>query len=438
MGLVTAVRGGADGAPEEGGRSRKLPLLFLCHRIPYPPNKGDKIRSFHLLHHLSQHFDIHLGSFVDDPEDWPWAKELEKYCASVFLRPLYSRLATLRSFRGFLGGQALSIPYYRDQKMLEWAESVSEQYDLRHAIVYSSSMAQFLPAEGANFERKVIDFVDVDSDKWRQYASQKPWPLNWVYRREARCLLALEQALAKQFDAGLFVSSAEADLFHQLSPDTAHKIGFYNNGVNCDYFDPAFDADAPELNPYPEGSVPLVFTGAMDYWPNVDAVVWFVHSVLPELRRVNPEITFTIVGGSPARAVRRLASQAGVIVTGRVPDVRPYLKYAIAAVAPMRIARGVQNKVLEAMAMARPVLVSEKGLEGIAASDGDQVLLAESPDDYGRLISALMQGDYPLLGERARQCVLSGFSWQENLPEVVLLLGGESRVPRYARGYVDI
>ncbi|MCR9186189.1 MAG: TIGR03087 family PEP-CTERM/XrtA system glycosyltransferase [Halieaceae bacterium] len=438
MGMVTAGPSGADEAPKEVVHSQKLPLLFLCHRIPYPPNKGDKIRSFHLLHHLSQHFDIHLGSFVDDPEDWPWVAELEKYCASVFLRPLYSRLATLRSLWGFLGGQALSVPYYRDRKMLEWAESVTVQNDLRHAIVYSSSMAQFLPAQGANFERKVIDFVDVDSDKWRQYASQKPWPLNWVYHREARCLLALEQALAKQFDAGLFVSSAEADLFHQLSPDTAHKIGFYNNGVNCDYFDPAFDADAPELNPYPEGSVPLVFTGAMDYWPNVDAVVWFVHEVLPLLRGEYPQVTFTIVGGSPARAVRQLARQPGVAVTGRVPDVRPYLKYAIAAVAPMRIARGVQNKVLEAMAMARPVLVSEKGLEGIAASDGDQVLLAESSDDYGRLIGALLKGDYPHLGERARQCVLSGFSWQENLPEVVLLLGGESRLPRYARGYVDI
>ncbi len=415
------------------GDTPKPPLLFLCHRIPYPPNKGDKIRSFHLLHHLSQHFDIHLGSFVDDPDDWPWVPELEKYCASVFLRPLNARLATLRSALGFLSGEALSVPYYRDRQMRQWAERTTQQCGIEHAIVYSSSMAQFLPAQGAALKRKVIDFVDVDSDKWQQYAAQKPWPLSWVYRREARCLLALEQALADQFDAGLFVSSAEADLFHRLSPQTAHKIGFYNNGVNCDYFDPDFDEAGPRINPYAEGSIPLVFTGAMDYWPNVDAVVWFVESVLPELLRVNPKITFTIVGGSPVRSVRRLSQHPGVAVTGRVADVRPFLKYAVAAVAPMRIARGVQNKVLEAMAMACPVLVSDKGLEGIAATDREEVLLAETADDYQEIITALLNDEYPLIGERARQCVVKGFSWQQNLPEVVLLLANEKQMPCYAR-----
>lgn len=154
------------------GDTPKPPLLFLCHRIPYPPNKGDKIRSFHLLHHLSQHFDIHLGSFVDDPDDWPWVPELEKYCASVFLRPLNARLATLRSVLGFLTGEALSVPYYRDRQMRQWAERTTQQCGIEHAIVYSSSMAQFLPAQGAAFKRKVIDFVDVDSDKWQQYAAQ--------------------------------------------------------------------------------------------------------------------------------------------------------------------------------------------------------------------------------------------------------------------------
>jgi glycosyltransferase involved in cell wall biosynthesis len=176
-----------------------------------------------------------------------------------------------------------------------------------------------------------------------------------------------------------------------------------------------------------------VFTGAMDYWPNVDAVSWFVENVLPTLRRQHPHIVLTIVGGNPSSKVQRLAQHAGVTVTGRVPDVRPYLKHAIAAVAPMRIARGVQNKVLEAMAMARPVLVSAKGLEGIAAVDGEDVLLAETVEDYRCLIGRLVQGEYPQLGERARQCVKQGFSWEENLPEVVLLLGENFAVPRYAK-----
>ena len=170
----------------------KPPLLFLCHRIPYPPNKGDKIRSFHLLHHLSQHFDIYLGSFVDDPLDWPWAPEVEKFCKAVCLRPLNARLATVRSLRGLLSGQALSIPYYADAGLRKWVAQTVATHEIRHAIVYSSAMAQFLPAGGQGIRRKVIDFVDVDSDKWQQYAQQKPWPLSAVYRREARCLLALK------------------------------------------------------------------------------------------------------------------------------------------------------------------------------------------------------------------------------------------------------
>ncbi len=415
--------------------SAKPPLLFLCHRIPYPPNKGDKIRSFHLLHHLSQHFDIFLGSFVDDKDDWPWAPEVEKFCQAVCLRPLHTRLATLRSLRGLLSGQALSIPYYADAGLREWVAQVVAAHDIRHAMVYSSAMAQFLPVGERDFRRKVIDFVDVDSDKWQQYARQKPWPLSWVYQREARCLLALEQALAAQFDAGLFVSFAEADLFRRLAPATAHKIGFYNNGVNCAYFDPEFDRETPQPCPFPAQSLPLVFTGAMDYWPNVDAVVWFAREVFPALRRAHPALTFTIVGGNPARAVWRLAAVEGVTVTGRVADVRPYLKHALAAVAPMRVARGVQNKVLEAMAMARPVLVSHKGLEGIAAADGEEVLLADTPADYQRLLAEVLTGVHNSMGERARTRVLRGFSWEDNLPEVVSLLGDEDAVPRYAREY---
>jgi len=415
---------------------KKLPLLFLCHRIPYPPNKGDKIRSFHLLHHLSQHFDIYLASFVDDPQDWPWVPEVEKFCRATCLRPLRPWHATLRSLRGLLSGQALSVPYYADRPLQRWVAQIVAAHDIRHAIVYSSSMAQFLPAKGRNFQRKVIDFVDVDSDKWAQYATRKYPPMRWVYRREARCLLRLEQTLAQVFDAGLFVSSAEAALFHQLSPDTAHKVGFYNNGVNGNYFDPDFDRAAAMPNPFPDSSQPLVFTGAMDYWPNVDAVTWFVREVLPALRRSYPAMTLTIIGGNPARSVRQLAKEPGVTITGRVPDVRPYIKHALATVAPMRIARGVQNKVLEGMAMARPVLVSRKGLEGIDASHGAEILLAENVADYQRLVAEVLSGEHDELGVRARRCVLQDFNWDENLPEVVFLLGQNNAVPQYAKAHV--
>lgn len=412
----------------------KTPLLFLCHRIPYPPNKGDKIRSFHLLQHLSQHFAIYLAGFIDDAADWQWVPEVGKLCADVCLRPLVPWQATLRSATGLLTGQALSLPYYSDRVLARWVQTACAQHNIRHALVYSSVMAQFLPADGAAFSRTIIDFVDVDSDKWQQYARQKLWPMSWLYRREGRRLLDYERTIAARADAGLFVSSAEAQLFRQLSPATAHKTGFCNNGVDCIYFDPDCTDAAAQHNPFPAEALPLVFTGAMDYWPNIDAVVWFAGTVFPHVRQHFPRLEFYIVGGNPAPAVCRLAQLPGVTVTGRVPDVRPYLRHALAAVAPMRLARGVQNKVLEGMAMALPVLVSHKGLEGIDAQHGTHVIVAETAQEYAAAIGDILQGSCAEMGRQGRQLVQQAFNWSQSLPEVVALLQQPDALPRGARG----
>lgn len=280
------------------------------------------------------------------------------------------------------------------------------------------AMAQYVLAQPPGTMCRVVDFVDVDSDKWAQYAEQQPWPQSWLYRRESRKLLDYEMRLAREFDAGLFVSHSEAELFRQLSPATASKIGHYNNGVNTDYFSP----DPAYPNPFSSSSPTIVFTGAMDYWPNIDAVAWFSQEVLPELRKRFDDIAFCIVGSNPAEAVCRLGSLPGVEVTGRVEDVRPYLQHAVAVVAPMRIARGVQNKVLEAMAMGKPVLVSSKGLEGITAGHGDQVLIADELDDYLAQLQQILAGEHAAMGERARAYVSSSFNWDENLPAVVAML----------------
>tara|TARA_R110002110_G_scaffold91264_1_gene237387 strand:- start:44572 stop:45804 length:1233 start_codon:yes stop_codon:yes gene_type:complete len=396
----------------------KTPLLFLCHRIPYPPNKGDKIRSFHLLHHLSQYFDIYLGTFVDDPDDWPYADDVRKYCRDalfVDLKPLQAKLCSLT---GLLKRQALSVPYYSNRQMQTWVDSTVEANSIKHVIAYSSPMGQYVINSDWEYSRKVVDFVDVDSDKWQQYAQQKRWPLSWLYRREARRLLDYEKTLAAEFDAGLFVSSAEAALYRQLDPKSAAKIGFYNNGVNANYFSP----DESRESALPSGVPCVVFTGAMDYWPNIDAAVWFAEHVMPLLREQVPALEFYIVGSNPARAVRELAELPGVSVTGRVEDVRPYIQHAVAAVAPMRVARGVQNKVLEAMAMARPTLVTTKGLEGIDAKHGQHVLIADSPEQYVNMLAGLLNDSCVGLGHAAREFVKRHFDWDNNLPEVVLLL----------------
>lgn len=398
----------------------KTPLLFLCHRIPYPPNKGDKIRSFHLLHHLSRHFDIYLATFVDDPEDWPWVPEVEKFCVDSLFLELRPRRARLRSLSGLVSGKVLSLPYYDDPRMHNWVRARIAGCDISHLLVFSAAMAQYVLDPVLGLRRKVVDFVDVDSDKWQQYAGQKHWPMNWVYRREGRLLLDFERRVAREFDAGLFVSSSEAAMFRQLAPESAHKTAFYNNGVNREYFAP----DAALSNPYAAQEKALVFTGAMDYWPNIDAVTWFARNVFPRMRDRDQSLRFYIVGSSPTRAVSRLATLPGVTVTGRVADVRPYLQHALAAVAPMRIARGVQNKVLEAMAMEKPVIVSGRGLEGIDARHGKQVLVADTVAQYCTCLEQIESGMYPRLGEQARALISQNFDWDNNLPEVVYLLGG--------------
>jgi len=403
----------------------KTPLLFLCHRIPYPPNKGDKIRSFHLLHHLSRHFDIYLATFVDDPADWPYVPEVEKFCSDSLFIEQKKWPSRIRGLTGLLTGAAISIPFYACRRMQQWVNEMLERHGIRHAMVFSSSMAQYVLDAGHRYERKIVDFVDVDSDKWQQYSEQQTWPMSWLYRREARLLLDYEVKLAGAFDFGLFVSCSEADLFRKLSPETAARVGFYNNGVNTEYFAPAKTSS----NPYHPGEKAVVFTGAMDYWPNVDATVWFAREVLPRLRERHPEVTFYVVGSNPSRAVLQLAADPGVTVTGRVEDIRPYIQYAAVAVAPMRIARGVQNKVLEAMAMERPVIVSTKGLEGISAQHGTHLLLADSAGDYLKLLDQVLAGDYADMGVVARRYVARSFNWDNNLPEVVLLLGRQPESP---------
>lgn len=412
------VNSAALGPTTEVLTARRQPLLFLCHRIPYPPNKGDKIRSFHLLRHLSHHYDIHLGAFVDDPDDWRWVGHLDEYCATTFFRPLSHWKAKLRSIKGLFCGQPLSVPFYADSAMSAWVGETVAKQGVQQAIVYSAVMGQFLPA--GVLTRTVVDFVDVDSDKWRQYAERKGFPMSWVYRREARRLFEFEEQLTRQADAALFVSAPEAELFRVLSPDVANKVDFYNNGVDTAFFDPG--AVVPESHAAPEDGQLLVFTGAMDYWPNIDAVVWFAQEVLPALQADHPEVRLVVVGGNPSREVLKLQELPGVEVTGRVPDVRPYLARAVAAIAPMRIARGVQNKVLEAMAMARPVLVSDKGLEGIDAVDGEHVLLANTVDEYRQRLEAILNGSHDGLGDRARALVCRDFSWEASLPKVVRLL----------------
>lgn len=403
-------------------------LLFLAHRIPYPPNKGDKIRSWHLLRHLAQRYRVHLGTFIDDADDWQYVNTVRQVCADTHFASLSPRSARLRSVSALFAGRPLTLDYYRNTGLQSWVTETIRSRNIRKVLVFSSAMAQFVPplhgesSSSIGQVRRVIDFVDVDSDKWAQYAASKHWPMKWIYRREAEKLLDYERSVAADFDASLFVSPEEAQLFQLLAPESAAKISHFSNGVDAEYFSPAHSLH----NPFDADEEALVFTGAMDYWPNIDAVQWFAAEVFPHVRAQRPNAVFYIVGSRPATQVEALAAQAGIRVTGTVPDVRPYLAHAKAAVAPLRIARGIQNKVLEAMAMAKPVVVSSQALEGIAAQPGNEVLLAKDAQDFIAALIRQLGSPDTAIGQRGREKVLAQYSWPAHLAAVDALLEADS------------
>ena len=391
-------------------------LLLLIHRIPYPPNKGDKIRSYHLLKHLARYYRVHLGTFVDDPDDWQHLPRVQALCASSHFARLDPTRARVRSLGALLANRSLSLDYYRDKGLREWVGTTMASNKIERILVFSSPMAQY--AEAYPQARRVVDFCDVDSDKWRQYAAQKSWPMSMLYAHEARQLLRYERKVALDSAAALFVSAPEAALFRQLAPESAERTGFFNNGVDTDYFTP--HADYP--NPFIAGQQALVFCGAMDYWPNVDAVTWFAREIFPAVLARHPAAQFVIVGARPAPEVLQLAALPGVSVTGTVPDVRPYVAHAALCVAPLRIARGIQNKVLEAMSMAKTVVVSPQALEGIAAEPGRDLLLAADAPHFGAAIGQALDAPRPEMGRAARHAVETQYGWSSNLAPVVSLL----------------
>lgn len=405
---------------------RMANVLYLVHRLPYPPNKGDKVRSYHLLKHLAARHRVFLGTFVDDPEDETHIETVRAMCAELHVSRINPRAAKLRSLVGLLDGRPLSLAYYADRDMREWVARTVAANPIDVSVVFSSAMGQYvLGNDESTSDQMLVDFVDVDSAKWTQYSAKHRWPMSWVYSREGARLLAYERQLASRARKSFFVTENEAALFRQLAPECAGMVRAISNGVDARFFSP----DPERHTPYAVGELPVVFTGAMDYWPNIDAVSWFVAEMLPALRQFAPTVRFYIVGRSPSEAVQALASD-GVVVTGTVPDVRPYLQFASVVVAPMRVARGLQNKILEAMAMGRPVVAARDCVTAISAIDGKELIAATTAMDYVEATQTLLgQPDMAnRIGQAGRACVVNGFSWDAHLSAIDPYLTGSAPI----------
>ncbi|GAA0856917.1 TIGR03087 family PEP-CTERM/XrtA system glycosyltransferase [Aliiglaciecola litoralis] len=386
---------------------KKTPLLFLCHRIPFPPNKGDKIRSFNILKMLSAHFDVYLASFVDDPYDWQYAGKLDEYCQEAFLLNQNKTFSKLKGLKAFVSGKSISECYYANRKMQDWVDETIDRKQISQVFIYSSVMAMFTQKHVQKLHQ-VVDYVDVDSDKWRQYALSKSGISKWVYNREHQKLQAFENRVAEDSAHALFVSGPEADLFKQQVPSqTQGKVSGMLNGVDIDFFSPS-----AELEPLNEGNPDVVFTGAMDYWANVDAVLWFVKHVWPKVRQHKPTATFYVVGGNPTTAILALDGTLGIHITGRVKDVRPYIKQARISVAPLQIARGIQNKVLEALAMAKPVIATSMAIEGIEAQT-ENIKVTDDADVFSKLVCDYI--DLSCEAPENRQWIIENLKWTATL-----------------------
>ncbi len=380
-------------------------LIFISHRIPWPLNKGEKIRGWHLIEHLAQDYRIHLGCVIDDPADMAHVAKMQGICASVGAFPIDKRVQKIRALLHARPGRPLMPDFYYAPALRRWVDSTMARTKMDVVYIYSVAMAPY--AIGLDHPRKILDATDIDSEKWAEYATDAKYPMRLVWAREARNLLAYERACAAACDWTFFVSQPEADRFAELAPEVAGRVVALENGVDLQRFSPEQDYPSPFTGPAPR----VVFTGNMDYWPNADAAIWFAREVMPLLRARVPGITFWAVGARPTPEVSALAALPGVFVTGFVEDVRPYVAHASVIVCPLRIARGIQNKVLEGMAMGRPVVASPGAFEGVRAQPGRELLVADGAEAFVQCVCAVLEGAHPGLGAAARAAMEVGYAW---------------------------
>lgn len=390
-------------------------ILFLSHRMPFPPDRGDKIRSHHILRKLAMHGPVHVATFADDERDMAEEVELASIAQSYRLvrrvKPLI--VAGLESLAK---SQPVSLPAFYSAELAAYIAEVLEERPISTIYGFSGQMGQYIPD---SFDGRVIfDFVDVDSAKFEAYAQQEHGLNRWLFAREGRLLAAEERRVARRADVSLLVSFEEAALFRdRLVQDERETCDVrpLRNGIDSRFFDPAAVEPSPDVR---ELSGPrLLFAGQMDYGPNISAALRVIERLLPQVQLQVPEATFHIVGRNPPEELRDHHGKDGVHVWGGVDDIRRYIAAADVALIPLEIARGVQNKILEAMAMMVPVVTTSEAATGVGAQDGRHLLIADSDDGLVDHVVALSRDPArrEAIGYEARRLVVEDLSWQATL-----------------------
>ena len=400
-------------------------ILFLAHRMPFPPDRGDKIRSHHILRALAELAPVHVACFAETAADRAHEGELAAVAASYCLTDRTKPLV-LAGVEALARREPVSLAAFRHSALQRYVERVLRERPVDTIYIFSGQMGQYVPQDWSG--RLVVDLVDVDSAKFEAYASEKRWPMRWIDAREGRLLQAEEKRLARIADRTLLVSEAEAALFRSRVGETdSTRIVALGNGVDFAAFDPARYAPQPELAAAPGPH--LVFSGQMDYPPNIAAAQRVARAILPAIRRQHPAAQFHIVGRAPTAELQALDGRDGVRVWGEVPVVQPLLAAADLVIAPLAIARGVQNKVLEAMAMARAVLLTSDAAAGTGAADGEHLAVEDDDAELAaRALELLAEPERAAaMGAAARRLVIERMSWPAMLAPLPALVGRESK-----------
>ncbi len=414
-------------------------ILYLAHRIPYPPNKGDKLRAFRHIEHLSRRHCVWCACFVDTPADRQFIEPLARCCHDLVAIPIGRVPSVLRGLAGLLAGGTMTESFYRHDAMTDALRVWSERVTFDVVVAFSSSMAQYalrVPAQ-----RRVLDLCDCDSQKWLDYAAASHRPARWLYEAEGHRLAVKERTWLEAFDATLLITEAEAASMRATAPSRnphvlTNGVALPDVGITSVYNRAACFSLRDRSRGLKPAARVVGFVGVMNYRPNVDAVCWFVDQCWPDVRRAYPDAVFRIVGRSPVRRVRRLSRVSGVEIVGGVKDVGDEVRRFDVSVAPLRIARGLQNKVLEAMAAAKPAVLTTKAAMGINARDGEDYLIADTPDRIAGAVVRLLSDptERDRVGSNARRFVATDHRWDDVLREFELIVVGavEREAPRTA------
>jgi sugar transferase (PEP-CTERM/EpsH1 system associated) len=377
-----------------------LRLLFLCHRFPYPPNRGGKIRPFNMLRHLATTHEVRVASIARSAAEAAAARGIAPHCASFDVGRIAPHEAVLRMLLTVPTPTPASMGYFSVPALRRRVEAMVEREGIDMIVVHCSSVAPYV--ERFDHLPKLLDFGDMDSEKWLAYARRRRSPVAAVYLLEGLKVKAAEERLARRFDA--LTATTRLEVGTIVERGLAEEAGHVPNGVDLVAF-------SPTEAPYVPDSIVLL--GRQDFYPNIEASVRFCRRILPLVRRRRPGATVAVVGAEPAGRVRALARLSGVTVTGSVPDVRPHVQAAAVSAAPLEIARGTQNKILESMAMGVPVVCSSLAAQGVDAVPGEHLLAADSDQATADAVVRPLEDDRERrrFAEAGRARVASHHTW---------------------------